>query len=69
MDNSWICRLIWLEGKAPWAHAASADFDDRFYAVKFTEVLEDGTIRGELLTRSAFQGLLAAARDDDASSM
>ena len=60
MKNSWLCRLIWLEGKDPWEHAVSADFDHRFYAVRFTEVKSDGTIRGELFTRNSFQLLTDA---------
>ena len=60
MSKSWLCRLIWLEGRDPWEHAASADFDDRFYAVRFTEVKADGTIRGELFTCHSFQDLANA---------
>lgn len=57
MQNSWVCRLIWLEGKEPWERAVSADFDDRFYAVRFNQVEDDGTIRGDLFTLSAFHGM------------
>lgn len=54
MQNSWVCRLIVLEGKAPWEQADSAELDDVLYAVRFTEVKDDGTIRGDLLTRTEF---------------
>jgi hypothetical protein len=67
MQNSWVCRLIWLEGKEPWEHAVSADFDERFYAVKFTQVKDDGTIRGDLLALPSFCDLATTAENRDAS--
>jgi len=55
LDEFLVCRLIVLEGKAPWEHVESASFDDVLYAVRFTEVVDDGTIRGDTLTRAEFQ--------------
>jgi hypothetical protein len=57
MEGSWVCRLIVLNGKEPWEQATSADFDEVLYAVRFTEVKDDGTIRGQLLTGSEFRQL------------
>jgi hypothetical protein len=54
MRNGWACRLILLEGTEPWEKVKSANLDDRFYAVRFTQVEDDGTIRGELLTKTEF---------------
>ena len=53
LENAWVCRLVVLNGKKPWEQVASADFDDVLYAVRFTEVRNDGTIHGQLLTRTA----------------
>ncbi len=55
MQNGWACRLIVLEGTAAKEHVKSADFDDRFYAVRFTKVENDGTIQGDLLTKAEFR--------------
>ncbi len=55
LANDWVCRLILLGGKDPWEEAKSADFDERFYAVRFTQVDDNGTIRGELVTRTSFE--------------
>ena len=54
MENGWACRLIALEGIATKEKVKSADFDDRFYAVWFTKVEDDGTIQGDLLTMTEF---------------
>lgn len=54
MANNWACRLILLEGEDPWEKVKSAYLDDRFYAVKFTQVEDDGTIRGELVARASY---------------
>jgi hypothetical protein len=56
-ECSWVCRLIVLDGKDPWDHVDSADIDERLYAVRITDVVDDGTIRGELLTRDEFFSL------------
>ncbi|MGH8646936.1 MAG: hypothetical protein ACREX4_21760 [Gammaproteobacteria bacterium] len=54
MHNGWVCQLIVLNGKTPWEKVESAEFDELLYAVRFTEVLDDGTIRGKLFTRTEF---------------
>lgn len=54
MENGWVCRLIVLNGKAPWEKVASAELDDVLFGVNFIEVRADGTIRGHLLTRQEF---------------
>lgn len=53
MENDWVCRLILLDGKEPWEQVQFAYLDDRHYGVRFTQVEDDGTIRGELVTRSS----------------
>ena len=65
MKNSWICRLIVLEGKEPWEQSALAGFDEVLYAVRFTEVKDDGTICGELFTRSEFLASASAESRSD----
>jgi hypothetical protein len=57
MQSGWACRLIVLNGKEPWEQVASADFDEVLCAVRFTEVKDDGTIRGQLLTGPEFRQL------------
>jgi hypothetical protein len=61
MGGSWVCRLIVLNGKEPWKQVASAEFDEVLYAVRFTEVKDDGTIRGQVLTGSEFRQLESIA--------
>ena len=67
IDNSWLCRLIVLEGKDPWEQVDSADFDEVLYAVRFTEVRDDGTIHGVLFTRNEFLNSTAIANRGAAS--
>lgn len=63
MRSGWSCRLIILEGTEPWEQAKSADFDEVLYAVRFTEVKDDGTIHGKTLTRVEYLNDFAAEDD------
>jgi len=53
MENDWVCRLLLLGGKEPWEQVQFAYLDDRHYGVRFTQVEDGGTIRGELVPRSS----------------
>ena len=57
MKAGWCCRLILLDGKFPWEEVHFAYFDDRHYAVRFTQVEDDGTIQGALHQRAQFLAL------------
>ena len=49
MANGWNCRLILLDGSDPWNRVRFAYFDESFYCVRFSQVEDNGSIRGALL--------------------